>query len=112
MVYTRLFERQDDPGERYFQTKLLSAVLSYLAVFISLLFFILPMLWIVYTSFRNTDAVVFSGQILTEAANLTLENYNTVLSVTDFPRHFLNTVVIASVVTLLSLLCSIMAAYG
>ena len=91
--------------------KLLSAVLSYLVVFISLLFFILPMLWIVYTSFRNTDAV-FSGQILTEAANLTLENYNTVLSVTDFPRYFLNTVAIASVVTLLSLLCSIMAAYG
>ena len=91
--------------------KLLSAVLSYLVVFISLLFFILPMLWIVYTSFRNTDAV-FSGQILTEAANLTLENYNTVLSVTDFPRYFLNTVAIACVVTLLSLICSIMAAYG
>jgi len=91
--------------------KLLSAILSYLVVFISLLFFILPMLWIVYTSFRNTDAV-FSGKILTEAANLTLENYKTVLSVTDFPRYFLNTVVIACVVTLLSLICSIMAAYG
>ncbi len=91
--------------------KLLSAFLSYLVVFISLLFFILPMLWIVYTSFRNTDAV-FSGQVLTEAGNLTLENYNTILSVTDFPRYFLNTVIIASVVTLLSLICSIMAAYG
>ncbi len=93
------------------RNKLLSAALSYLVVLISLLFFILPTLWIIYTSFRNTDAV-FSGRILSAPGGLTLENYATILSVTDFPRYFLNTVIIASVVTLLSLICSIMGAYG
>ena len=91
--------------------KLLSAAFSYLVILLSLIFFILPMLWIIYTSFRNTDAV-FSGNLLTAGGNLTLENYNTILSVTDFPRYFLNTAVIAVLVTLLSLVCSIMAAYG
>lgn len=91
--------------------KLLSAAFSYLVILLSLIFFILPMLWIIYTSFRNTDAV-FSGSLLTAGGNLTLENYNTILSVTDFPRYFLNTALIAVLVTLLSLVCSIMAAYG
>lgn len=91
--------------------KLLSAVLAYLVVFVSLIFFIVPTLWIIYTSLRNTDAV-FSGSLLTPASGFTLENYVTILSVTDFPRYFLNTLLIASVVTIVSLICSIMGAYG
>ncbi|MDH4135907.1 MAG: carbohydrate ABC transporter permease [Anaerolineae bacterium] len=42
----------------------------------------------------------------------TLENYATILSVTDFPRYFLNSFKIASAVTLLSLFCSVIGAYG
>jgi len=42
------------------------------------------MLWIVYTSFR-TQASIFTGQVFSPLNDYTLENYQTILSVTDFP---------------------------
>ncbi len=91
--------------------KIITATLTYLVMIISLLFFILPMLWIIYTSFR-TQASIFTGQVVSPLQDYTLENYATILSVTDFPTYFLNSFKIAFTVTLLSLLCSIVGAYG
>jgi ABC-type glycerol-3-phosphate transport system permease component len=88
-----------------------SGCLSYLVIAVSLVFFVVPMLWIIYTSFR-TQPGIFTGRVLPGPGELTLENYTTILSVTDFPRFFLNTFIIASGVTLVSLVCSIAAAYG
>jgi ABC-type glycerol-3-phosphate transport system permease component len=85
--------------------------LAYLVILLSLLFFVVPTLWIMYTSFRNQEAI-FAGSLLTGLGNFTLEHYTTVLSVTDFPRFFFNTFLIATGVTLVSLVCSIAAAYG
>lgn len=93
------------------RNRIINAVLAYLVVIISLAFFILPMLWIIYTSFR-TQASIFTGEVVSPAQEYTLENYATILSVTDFPRYFLNSFKIASGVTLLSLFCSIIGAYG
>jgi ABC-type glycerol-3-phosphate transport system permease component len=87
------------------------AVTAYGVVFISLLFFILPMLWIFYCSFR-TQASIFSGAVLAPLKEFTLENYKTILSVTDYPTYFLNSFKIASMVALLALVCSITGAYG
>jgi ABC-type glycerol-3-phosphate transport system permease component len=91
--------------------RLIVAFLAYLVVIVSLIYFILPMVWIIYTSFR-TQASIFSGKVLPPLNEFTLENYATILSVTDFPRYFLNSLVIASIVTMLSLLCSVIGAYG
>jgi len=91
--------------------RIIIAILSYLVVIISLIYFILPMVWIIYTSFR-TQASVFTGRVIPPLNEFTLENYTTILSVTDFPRYFLNSLIIASIVTLLSLCCSIAGAYG
>mgnify|MGYP001827829800 CR=1 FL=1 len=93
------------------QGRLLTALLTYLVLFVAVIFFIVPMLWILYTSFR-TQSAIFSERFLTAPAELTLENYATILSVTDFPRFFLNSFQIAVVVTTLSLFCSILGAYG
>jgi ABC-type glycerol-3-phosphate transport system permease component len=93
------------------RNRIINAVLAYLVVIISLAFFILPMLWIIYTSFR-TQASIFTGEVVSSAQEYTLENYATILSVTDFPRYFLNSFKIASSVTLLSIFCSIIGAYG
>lgn len=91
--------------------KLISALLAYLVIIISLIFFILPMVWIIYTSFR-TQPSIFTGNVISPLNEYTLENYQTILSVTDFPTFFLNSFKIAAAVTLLSLFCSIIAAYG
>ncbi|GIV79093.1 MAG: ABC transporter permease [Litorilinea sp.] len=92
-------------------TRLLHAGLAYLVVLSALLFFILPMLWIIYTSFRTQESI-FTGRVLTPWSTYTLENYRTILSVTDFPLYFWNSFKIAATVTLLSLACSITGAYG
>jgi ABC-type glycerol-3-phosphate transport system permease component len=92
-------------------SKLRTSLLAYTIVFFSLIFFILPMLWIIYCSFR-TQASIFTGKVFPPLDEFTLENYQTILSVTDFPRYFFNSFKIATVVTLLSLLCSIIGAYG
>ena len=78
---------------------------------VSLFFFILPMLWIIYTSFRS-QASIFTGEVISSPVEYSLENYTTILSVTDFPTYFLNSFKIASTVTLMSLVCSIVGAYG
>ncbi len=88
-----------------------TAILAYLIVAISLIFFILPMLWIFYTSFR-TQASIFTGAVISPLKEYTLENFATVLLVTDFPTYFRNSLQIAIIITLLSLFCSIIAAYG
>jgi ABC-type glycerol-3-phosphate transport system permease component len=93
------------------RTKMVKAILAYFVVFLSLIFFILPMLWIIYTSFR-TQASIFTGTVFPPLEEFTLDNYQTILSITDFPRYFLNSFQIATLVTLLSLACSIIGAYG
>ena len=91
--------------------RIVSAILAYVVIFISLIFFVLPMLWIIYTSFR-TQASIFTGDVFSPLEEYTLENYQTILSVTDFITFFLNSFKIASVVTVLSLFCSVIAAYA
>ncbi|MEJ2641607.1 MAG: carbohydrate ABC transporter permease [Desulfosarcinaceae bacterium] len=93
------------------QRKIGVAIAAYGVVLISLIFFMLPMLWIFYCSFR-TQASIFTGQVLAPLKEFTLENYQTILSVTDYPTYFLNSFKIASAVALLALLCSIVGAYG
>jgi ABC-type glycerol-3-phosphate transport system permease component len=85
--------------------------LTYVICLLALFFFISPMLWVTYSSFRSTDAI-FSGKVLTPASQFTLQNYQTVLSVTDFPKYFWNSIRIGILVTLLSMVLSIVGAYG
>lgn len=92
-------------------SRTIAAILAYLVVLLSLLFFIVPMLWIIYVSFR-TQASIFTGRVFPPLDEFTLENYQTILSVTDFPRYFANSLRIAVLVTLASLACSIIGAYG
>ena len=91
--------------------KLGVAISSYAVIFISLIFFILPMVWIIYSSFR-TQASIFSGKVIPPLNEFTLENYETILSVTDYPTYFLNSFKIAMAVSVISLICSIIGAYG
>ena len=87
------------------------AIAAYGVVFISLIFFILPMLWIIYCSFR-TQASIFTGVVMAPLDEFTFENYKTILSVTDYPTYFFNSFKIATAVSLLALVCSIAGAYG
>jgi len=84
---------------------------TYVVLLLCFVFFILPMLWITYSSFRGSEAI-FSGKVLTPMSGFTLEHYRTILSVTDFPRFFVNSLRIAVVVALIAVASSILGAYG
>jgi len=86
-------------------------IIAYFIVFISLCFFILPMIWIFYCSFRTQESI-FTGQVISALQGFTLNNYITIFSVTDFPRYFVNSIKISSLVTVISLIVSIFGAYG
>ena len=87
------------------------AVSAYTIVLVSTAFFLLPMVWIIYCSFR-TQASIFTGKVFAPLQEFTLENYKTILSVTDYPTYFMNSFKIATTVSLLALICSIAGAYG
>ena len=87
------------------------AISAYAVVIVSLIFFILPMVWIIYCSFR-TQASIFSGKVIPPLKEFTLENYRLIFSVTDFPTYFINSLKIAMTVSLLSLVFSVLGAYG
>lgn len=83
----------------------------YFIVIVSLVFFIFPMLWVIYSSFR-TQPSIFTGEIISPLKEYTLENYKTIFLATDFVTYFINSFKIAITVTLFSLTFSILAAYG
>ncbi len=93
------------------QIKIRNMIVAYIVIFISLCFFILPMIWVFYCSFRTQESI-FTGKIIPALEGLTFNNYVTILSVTDFPRYFVNSIKISSLVTIISLIISIFGAYG
>jgi len=93
------------------QIKIRNMIVAYIIIFISLCFFILPMIWVFYCSFRTQESI-FTGKIIPALEGLTFNNYVTILSVTDFPRYFVNSIKISSLVTIISLIISIFGAYG
>ena len=91
--------------------KISAAISAYTVVVIALIFFLLPTVWIIYCSFR-TQASIFTGKVIAPLNEFTLENYQTILAVTDFPAYFFNSFKIAISVALLSLVFSVAGAYG
>lgn len=86
-------------------------IATYVGALLALFLFTSPLLWMIYSSFRTTEEIM-SGRVATPLAHFTLDHYRTILSVTDFPRYFYNSLRIALFVTLLALAVSILGAYG
>ena len=89
----------------------ITAVVVYCIMLVALIFFLLPIVWIIYCSFRTQESI-FTGVVFPPLKDFTLENYTTIFSVTDFPEYFVNSVKISFLVAVVSLLCSIPGAYG
>jgi len=85
--------------------------LTYVILIVAFLFFVLPMLWITYSSFRSQGAIL-SGSIVSSAKEYTFDNYKLVLSIADFPIYFWNSLRIGLMVTAAAMVLSILGAYG
>ncbi|MCY1141147.1 carbohydrate ABC transporter permease [Actinoplanes sp. Pm04-4] len=70
----------------------------------------LPIYWIVITSFKTQDNYFFTNPLV-PSSDLTFENYKTVIE-NDFVRYFFNSVVVTLGAVLPAVLISFMAAYA
>ena len=92
-----------------------SGILSQIVVHTILLMgaftMLLPFIWMVSTSFKTNDEIyVFPPRWIPK--HPTLKNYIDLFSSINFGRPFLNTVIVASSITFLSVLLSSMAGYA
>lgn len=78
---------------------------------ISLIFTLFPFVWMISTSFKSP------GEIFTQTPTFipvqpTLENFRNLLSSANLGRSFLNSLIFAIGMTILSVMCNALAAYG
>ncbi|MCI8741444.1 MAG: carbohydrate ABC transporter permease [Lachnospiraceae bacterium] len=91
------------------RTKLELTVLYILSVIIAAYAF-LPFLWVFLTALKSPEQIYNMNQII--PTYITFDNFKQVLFQSNFARYFFNSAVISLVVTLISMLFAVMAAYG
>ena len=80
--------------------------------FVFLIFMVFPFLWVVLTSIRP-DAEMFTRTLQILPSRVTTEQYRALFaSGSNFPRYILNSIFVCLVSTVLTVLISILAAYG
>ncbi|MDN5343270.1 carbohydrate ABC transporter permease [Oceanotoga sp. DSM 15011] len=86
-------------------------IIVHFILILGVLSMILPFLWMVSTSFKNSDEIfVFPPRWIPN--NPTFQNYIDLFKTLDFGRPLLNTIIVALSITFLSLLISSMAGYA
>lgn len=91
------------------KTRLERGILQALAVVIALCSF-LPFSWVLLTSVKSSDQIYNTAQLI--PASITFDNFKQVLFQSNFVLYFWNSACISTVVTAVSMLFAVMAAYG
>ena len=89
----------------------LRRVLLYVSLSLAAFLFLLPVLWMLFASVKPEGTIVSDPSQLFPT-HFTLDNYRDALQAIPFARQFVNTVIFAGSVTLLSLLFDSMTAYA
>jgi len=69
-----------------------------------------PIYWMVVSSLREPTELLTNVSLIPNV--LSLESYRNLLELTDYPRHFLNSVIVAVVAVLVTMVFSVMIAYA
>jgi multiple sugar transport system permease protein len=86
---------------------------SYLALVPFLVFFLFPLYWMLITSFKSDEEITsLKGIPLIIQSMPTLAHYKMILFETRFLQWFWNSLVIAGVVTVITIVVSVLAAYA
>jgi len=96
--------------ERLYLLKRINLLVVYLLVIFAVLLSIAPIVYLVITSFKKPELTFAIPPVWNFTP--TLQNYNEVLSSTDFSRYFLNSVIVALSTTAIALALGTLAAYG
>lgn len=85
------------------------AVYAILGVF--MLFLLLPVLYMVLATFTN-QSFLYSAELIPAVSDLTVSNYVNVLSTGAFQKYFINSTIIATATTVLTLTVGTLAGYS
>lgn len=92
-------------------TKNISKVISYVLLLIFFAFFLVPVIWIFYTSFRTSSAI-FTSNVFGGLDKMSFKNYVEVFSTGNLLLYFRNSLIIASAVTVFTVFFATLAGYG
>lgn len=98
------------PSNRLHLIKRLTLILVYALVILAVLLSIAPILYLVLTSFKEPELTFAIPPVWNFTP--TLQNYEEVLSSTDFDKYFMNSVITALSTTAIALILGTLAAYG
>jgi ABC-type glycerol-3-phosphate transport system permease component len=87
------------------------AVLIYTGLFLFYSFLLLPIVWLVLSSFRNSDSIQ-SGRLLPAWSEITARNYIEAFQISNFVTFLVNSFVIAFSVMLLTVFLGSLGAYA
>lgn len=82
----------------------------YVAALVIALYSAFPIYWMVVSSLREPTELLTNISLIPQT--LTLESYRNLLELTDYPTHFLNSVIVAVVSVVVTMVFSVMIAYA
>jgi multiple sugar transport system permease protein len=91
--------------------RILNAIGLYGAIFLYVAFAVFPIYWTVKISV-TPQRLLYSEGIKLWPSHMTLENYSTVLAASDFPRYFLNSLVVSIATALVVTAVASLAGYA
>lgn len=103
---------------RYKASKIITQVLLYGFLTIMGLFIVIPFLYMIITSFKSTDAYNLESQkgqlvLWLNSSNFSFEQYGKVMGKSgDFGHYYLNTVIVAVLSTIFTVVTSVLAAFA
>lgn len=83
----------------------------YLATFVFFAFFLLPIVWLILSSFKTSEAIT-ANRLFPLPSDLTVANYAEMLKRSDFLGYFVNSLFIALTVSVVTTLLASFGAYG
>jgi len=87
------------------------ATVTYIGLAVFYLCLLLPIAWLVLSSFRNSDSIQ-SGRLLPEWSELTFQNYIQTFQISNFITYLVNSFVIAFSVMVLTVFLGSLGAYA
>jgi ABC-type glycerol-3-phosphate transport system permease component len=82
----------------------------YIAALVIAVYSAFPIYWMVVSSLRQPTELLTNVSLIPNV--LSLESYHNLLELTDYPRHFMNSVIVAVVAVLVTMVFSVMIAYA
>jgi ABC-type glycerol-3-phosphate transport system permease component len=82
----------------------------YVAALVIAVYSAFPIYWMVVSSLREPTELLTNVSLIPNV--LSLESYRNLLELTDYPRHFMNSVIVAVVAVLVTMVFSVMIAYA